>query len=144
MDPVSDRFGVRIEIEVHGPDGPPVATRQLKGQCSPAPEWSPVEDEGPVGVAHVPLGALFVGFVRSLLERVAKRQNSVLRAASLGAPAGAGQTQLECHIERRTIHAGLSARDDPERLRWLRQDPVTFDVFAGRTAFGYSHSSAGG
>src|SRR5262249_33728701 len=52
-----------------------------------------------------------------LPERVMRGQRPVLRAPALRTPSGAGQAQLQRGVERRAVHAGLTAGDDRDRGR---------------------------
>ena len=110
--PADGRLGPCIAREAdHAPR--PSGPRRL-GDGEPGAAGRPVaqQDEGGVGIADVPGGALGVGRERRLGQGIVLVDRAVLGAPAARAPAAAGEAEGQRDIERGAVNPALAARDD--------------------------------
>src|SRR5262249_44703984 len=86
--------------------------RQLHRQGGAAVGLALRQDQRPIRIADVPLGALRVAVPGRFSQGVVLWNGTVLRPPSPRTPAPAVDPQLQRHVERGTIDTRLPARDD--------------------------------
>lgn len=75
-------------------------------------ERTAVENEGAVGVTHVPSGSLRIAARGRFAQAVASRDRAVLGAPAARAPAAGRKPECMCGIQRSPVHAALPAGND--------------------------------
>ena len=83
-------------------------------------QFAEIDEQGAVAVLHIAAGALAVAACGQLDELVFQRDEAILRRAPTGRPAAMGIAVPDGKVQRATIRAGLTARDDvPAEARRL-------------------------
>ena len=119
LDPRDQDLGRWRICQLDQAPGPAESLCDLRCQARTAAQRPAVEDQRGICIAHVPSGTLRVGRRRGFPQRVARGERPILGQPASRAPAAARQTQFQRHIERCTIHTGLSARDNFQQQKPL-------------------------